>query len=61
MIIQLENEMAKLPKLKESIEEIRVSLWQWSFRKRDSRVRFQNAGKWFLGRYKKSRRSYKGK
>ena len=47
--IELEKEMAKLPKLKEDIKEMGVSLWQGSFREKGKRVRTSNAGKWILG------------
>ena len=61
MILELEKEMSKVPSLKETIKEMGASLWQGSFRKTIKRIRTSNAGKWILGRYKKSRRSYKGK
>lgn len=61
MNIELEKELLKLPNIKKSIEEMGASLWQGSFRKTIKRIRTSNAGKWILGWYKKSRRSYKRK
>jgi len=61
MIIKLESELAKLNDIKKVIKEMGASLWQRSTGKTIKRIRTSNAGKWILGRYKKSRRSYKGK
>lgn len=58
MLLELEKELSKVPALKENIEEMGASLWQGSFREKGTRIRTSNAGKWILGWYKKSRRSY---
>ena len=58
MLIKLEQEMSKLNGLKETLKEMGASLWQGKLRKKISRARTANAGKWILGWCKKSRRSY---
>jgi len=57
MIIKLESELAKLNDINKFIEEMRASLWQGSTGKASRRVRASNARDWFLGWFKKSRRS----
>lgn len=58
MILELEKELVKLPAIKELIKEMGNSLWQGRPWEIFSRTRTSNAGKWLLGRLKKSRGSY---
>lgn len=52
MRIELEKELSKLKGLKETIEEMRASLWQRCIRKTSTRTWYENARAWILGRYK---------
>lgn len=49
MLIKLEAELLKLNDIKDSIKEMGASLWQRKLRKRNSRIRNENARKRLLG------------
>ena len=55
LLIKLEQELAKVSGLKQTLKEMGASLWQRKPRKKISRIRTSNARKRLLGWYKKSR------
>ena len=54
LLIKLEQELAKVSGLKETLNEMGASLWQGKPRKKISRAWASDARKRFLGWYKKS-------